>query len=90
LAALASGELPEAEATSIRAHVAVCGACDAMLVRLRRFEEAKAGELPVEGPDGCRFRVRREKLPGRQNNGFSLDPKKSKRMHCLKSADQWP
>jgi hypothetical protein len=51
LAALASGELPEAEATSIRAHVAVCGACDAMLVRLRRFEEATAGELPVEGPE---------------------------------------
>jgi hypothetical protein len=48
LAALASGELMGAEAKSIRAHVAVCGACDAMLVRLRRFEEAKTGELPVD------------------------------------------
>jgi hypothetical protein len=48
LAALASGDLPEAEAESIRAHVALCGVCDAMLVRLRHFEEAKAGDFPVE------------------------------------------
>jgi hypothetical protein len=48
LVALASGELPAEEAASIRAHVAVCGACDAMLVRLRKFEEAKAGDLPVD------------------------------------------
>jgi len=48
LAGLASGELPADEAASIRAHVAVCGACDAILVRLRRFEEAKAGDLPVD------------------------------------------
>jgi len=48
LAGLASGELPVDEAASIRAHVAVCGACDAMLVRLRKFEEAKADDLPVD------------------------------------------
>jgi hypothetical protein len=48
LAGLASGTLPADEAASIRAHVAVCGACDAMLVRLRRFEEAKASDLPVD------------------------------------------
>jgi hypothetical protein len=48
LAALASGELPAEEVSSVRAHVAVCGACDAMLVRLRKFEEAKAGDLPVD------------------------------------------
>src|ERR1700674_4649477 len=47
LAAFASGEIPEREAASIRAHVALCGACDGMLVRLREFEEAKAGDLPV-------------------------------------------
>jgi hypothetical protein len=48
LAAFTSGELPDAEVASIRAHVALCGACDAMLVRLRKFEEAKTGDLPVD------------------------------------------
>jgi len=48
LGGLASGELPADEAASIREHIAVCGACDAMLVRLRRFEEAKTGDLPVK------------------------------------------
>jgi hypothetical protein len=47
LAAVASGELPEEEAASIRAHVSVCGACDAMLVRLRKFDDAKSGDSPV-------------------------------------------
>jgi len=51
LGGLASGELPAEEVASIRAHVAVCGACDAMLVRLRKFEEAKAGDSPVEAPE---------------------------------------
>jgi hypothetical protein len=50
LAALASGELPDAQAASIQAHVAVCGACDAMLVRLRKFEQAKTG-APVDAPE---------------------------------------
>jgi hypothetical protein len=49
LAALASGELSGTEAASIQAHVAVCGACDAMLVRLRKFEQAKTG-APVDAP----------------------------------------
>jgi hypothetical protein len=48
LAGFASRELPADEAASIREHVAVCGACDAMLIRLRRFEEAKAGDFPVD------------------------------------------
>jgi hypothetical protein len=48
LAAFVSGELLEMEAASIRAHVALCGACDGMLVRLREFEEAKAGDVPVD------------------------------------------
>ena len=48
LAGLVSGELPADETALTRAHVAICGACDAMLVRLRKFEEAKAGELPID------------------------------------------
>ena len=47
LARLVSGELSADEATSIRAHVAVCGACDAMVLRLRKFEEAKEDHSPV-------------------------------------------
>ncbi len=58
LAGLASHELPADEAASIRAHVVVCGTCDAMLVRLRKFEEAKGGALPVDGrEEGMRAKV---------------------------------
>jgi hypothetical protein len=55
LAAFALGELPGAEVASMRAHVAVCGACDAMLLRLRKFEEAKTGDLRVDAREEGRL-----------------------------------
>jgi hypothetical protein len=45
LGGLATGELAADEAAAVRGHVALCGACDAILVRLRRFEEAAHTDL---------------------------------------------
>jgi hypothetical protein len=44
LGGLAAGELAADEAEAVRAHVALCGVCDATLVRLRKFEEAAREE----------------------------------------------
>ncbi len=64
LAGLASGDLPAEETASTRAHVAVCGACDAMLVRLRKFEEAKAVDAPV---DTREEQIRAKVFPSRRD-----------------------
>ena len=69
LAALASGELPAEEASSILAHVAVCGGCDAVLVRLRRFEEAKADDAPV---DAREERMRAKVFPARRGTTVAV------------------
>lgn len=58
LGGLAAGELAADEAQAVREHVALCGACDAMLVRLRGFEGAAREEREE--------RIRRKVFPRRR------------------------
>lgn len=44
LGGLAAGELAADEAEAVREHAALCGVCDALLVRLRNFDEAALQE----------------------------------------------
>lgn len=69
LARFASGDLPADEAASIRAHVALCGACDAMLLRLRKFEEAKKSDSPVDAQEE---RMRAKVFPARRGPSVAV------------------
>lgn len=56
LGRLAAGELTTEEARAVRGHVAICGVCDAILVRLRRFEEPVPAGPPIRRTEFSRRR----------------------------------